>query len=75
VLPSFSACANEPAPERALSTWSFGGQSDLQATAFGTFTILWVTLTQAIAFALGGYLAGHPPDDARGAVSAGEVPF
>lgn len=58
-----------------LSTWSSGGQSDLQATAFGTSTILWVTLTQVIAFALGGYLAGHHPDDARGAVSAGEVPF
>lgn len=40
----------------SVSPWHHDGVS---ATTFGLSTILWLTLTQLIAFALGGYLAGR----------------
>jgi hypothetical protein len=40
----------------AVSPWTGGGVS---ATTFGVSTILWLTLTQLLASAMGGYLAGR----------------
>lgn len=40
----------------SVSPWS---QNGISATTFGVSTILWVTLTQIIASAMGGYLAGR----------------
>jgi hypothetical protein len=42
-----------------LSSVSPWARSGVSATAFGTSTILWLTLTQLLASALGGYLAGR----------------
>jgi hypothetical protein len=39
-----------------VSPWAHDGQS---ATTFGVSTILWVTLTQLVSSAMGGYLAGR----------------
>ncbi len=45
----------------AVSPWSGEG---MRAATFGVSTIIWLTLTQLLASALGGYLAGrsHPLD-------------
>lgn len=40
----------------SVSPWSFEG---ISATSFGVSTILWLTLTQLFASAVGGYLAGR----------------
>ena len=42
-----------------LSSVSPWAQSGASATTFGVSTILWVTLTQLVASAMGGYLAGR----------------
>ena len=40
----------------AVSPWAHNGVS---ATTFGVSTIVWLTVTQLVAFGLGGYLAGR----------------
>ena len=40
----------------SVSPWARGG---INATAFGVSTIVWLTLTQLLASAMGGYLAGR----------------
>jgi hypothetical protein len=40
----------------SVSPWSFEG---ISATSFGISTIVWLTLTQLLSFAMGGYLAGR----------------
>lgn len=40
----------------SVSPWSFAGMS---AASFGVSTIVWLTLTQLLASAMGGYLAGR----------------
>ena len=41
----------------AISPWSGRGAS---AEAIGTATIVWITVTQLLAAACGGYIAGRP---------------
>ena len=44
----------------AVSPWAHSG---ISATTFGASTIVWLTVTQLLAFGMGGYLAGRSAPD------------